>query len=770
MRKWSLLWASCVGLIPIFIWGMGEGFAATLTVTKDGTGGGTVTSSPAGISCGSDCSESYAEGKKVTLKAKADPSSLFLGWSGDCLGTGNCSLVIGSNPKVTATFQKKVPHLSVSSDSVDFGSAKPGAKVSLTLTVSNTGTGDLHVTFSGLGGSDFGITGSSSPTIKPAKSLVVKLFFKPQTEGDHTATLKLSSDDPGTPLKEIPLKGQSTSLTETDYSKLAKSLANTLSNAHTQQARYNALLSIMSPLHVGIYTGDAKPLVVGYERGPEDFYLYDFELTAMASGFGKNATSTLETIADPVNAILESMNVDDGIDLEPLRQALLADVQWATDNPKNVSSLAPLLNLELGLLSDPPYDMRNDVALENVKLNGLQRFLVFSSILAPLIEESPPTGMSLQNSRDLVESNGVVLDDSLCEKLKGVKGQWPLVVTGGAAGLGWLADKMKDKLKGAGGVAAAAALVLQMIHGQILAYSVNVSTPNEGLQETHYGPPDHFKNAGKELNFKVKVEMIDDYGETLVKCGYLVGADIPPKGPIAGVSINWGEDLERFGDVSFNPADKTTGADGISTLIFKPKEEKSPGKGKVTVERGVVEALALYQSAFNNLPGSIAQYLAPKMVFMPYEAGYHKGLSGTLHIIYDDTGGTEKYHANGDIIFSIDENGRINCEGNGYCSGKLEATMTENGSCTGTYTGTWVLEFTGDFKNESLSFDFSPFIMNWAGTRCCPNVDPPCRPFSLSVLNIIPGFAMPAKTGETYKIPFQGGGGWTFELIDVSLD
>ena len=39
----------------------------TLTVAKAGTGTGTVTSSPAGISCGADCSEPYSSGTVVTL-------------------------------------------------------------------------------------------------------------------------------------------------------------------------------------------------------------------------------------------------------------------------------------------------------------------------------------------------------------------------------------------------------------------------------------------------------------------------------------------------------------------------------------------------------------------------------------------------------------------------------------------------------------------------------------------------------------------------------
>jgi hypothetical protein len=58
----------------------------TLTVTRQGTGGGTVTSSPAGISCGSDCSQSYVAGTTVTLGAAPNLGSRFDGWSGpaDC--------------------------------------------------------------------------------------------------------------------------------------------------------------------------------------------------------------------------------------------------------------------------------------------------------------------------------------------------------------------------------------------------------------------------------------------------------------------------------------------------------------------------------------------------------------------------------------------------------------------------------------------------------------------------------------------------------------
>ena len=81
----------------------------TLTVAKAGTGAGTVTSSPAGISCGADCSEPYNSGTVVTLSQAATAGSTFAGWSGACTGTGACSVTMSAAQSVTATFNLPSP-------------------------------------------------------------------------------------------------------------------------------------------------------------------------------------------------------------------------------------------------------------------------------------------------------------------------------------------------------------------------------------------------------------------------------------------------------------------------------------------------------------------------------------------------------------------------------------------------------------------------------------------------------------------------------------
>jgi CHRD domain/Bacterial Ig-like domain (group 3)/Divergent InlB B-repeat domain len=81
----------------------------TLTVNKAGAGLGSVGSEPVGITCGIDCSESYAGGTVVTLVALPEAGSVFAGWSAasgsaTCTGLGNCIVTVNAASSITATF------------------------------------------------------------------------------------------------------------------------------------------------------------------------------------------------------------------------------------------------------------------------------------------------------------------------------------------------------------------------------------------------------------------------------------------------------------------------------------------------------------------------------------------------------------------------------------------------------------------------------------------------------------------------------------------
>src|SRR5262249_33144494 len=76
----------------------------TLTVARAGTGAGVVTSSPAGINCGTSCSATFSSGTVVTLTASPVAGSSFSGWSGACSGTGPCHVTMSAARSVTGTF------------------------------------------------------------------------------------------------------------------------------------------------------------------------------------------------------------------------------------------------------------------------------------------------------------------------------------------------------------------------------------------------------------------------------------------------------------------------------------------------------------------------------------------------------------------------------------------------------------------------------------------------------------------------------------------
>jgi len=137
----------------------GTGVGFTLTVAKTGSGSGTVTSSPAGINCGSDCSKPYTEGTVVTLTANPAADSLFTGWSGGgCTGTGTCTVTMNSDITVTATFNKIPRTLTVTKAGMGSGTVTSNpARINCGSTCSATFDSGTSVTLTASPSSGFAL-------------------------------------------------------------------------------------------------------------------------------------------------------------------------------------------------------------------------------------------------------------------------------------------------------------------------------------------------------------------------------------------------------------------------------------------------------------------------------------------------------------------------------------------------------------------------------------------------------------------------------------
>ncbi|MCG3111529.1 MAG: PA14 domain-containing protein [Candidatus Manganitrophus sp. SB1] len=175
----------------------------SLAVTKAGTGSGTVTSSPAGINCGTTCSFTFTTGTTVTLTAPPSADSVFIGWSGACSGTGNCVVTMDAAKSVTANFNRQTFGLTLTKSGTGTGTvvSSPagincGADCSETYTintpVSLTATPGDDSDFTGWSGACSG-TGPCSVTMDAAKSVTANFTLK-----TFTLTVTKSGSGSGT--------------------------------------------------------------------------------------------------------------------------------------------------------------------------------------------------------------------------------------------------------------------------------------------------------------------------------------------------------------------------------------------------------------------------------------------------------------------------------------------------------------------------------------------------------------------------------------------
>jgi phospholipase C len=153
---------SCLATLSLIVSGCGSSHVSTpaavqVSVVAAGTGAGTVSSAPSGISCGQTCSASFTAGTSVTLTATPSAGSTFAGWSGACTGTGTCSLMASANASVTATFNTAAAN-----------------NFQLSVQLAGTGTGSVS-------SSPAGITCGSTCTASFASGTAVTLSATPAT-------------------------------------------------------------------------------------------------------------------------------------------------------------------------------------------------------------------------------------------------------------------------------------------------------------------------------------------------------------------------------------------------------------------------------------------------------------------------------------------------------------------------------------------------------------------------------------------------------------
>ena len=104
------------------------------------------------------------------------------------------------------------PHITVSPDSLDLGDVEIGYTVNGTITLSNTGGGQLRINNVSISGSqEISLLNDCPSTLEPQGSCSILVIFRPLAEGAKGATLTISSNDPDRGVVEIPVTGNAIS-------------------------------------------------------------------------------------------------------------------------------------------------------------------------------------------------------------------------------------------------------------------------------------------------------------------------------------------------------------------------------------------------------------------------------------------------------------------------------------------------------------------------------------------------------------------------------
>ena len=268
--------------------GMG---AASLTVTVSGSG--TVTSAPAGISCPTTCSATFAGNSAVVLTATASTGSTFTSFSAPCRPASpqttppTCTVTMSAAQTVTATFNTTAAGtILIAPPTLTFGSQAVGT-TSATQTVTASNTGGAAVTFTSIvtSGDFAGATLAQCPSIAvEATPCAFQISFKPTAAGTRTGAITFTDNATGSP--------QTVTLTGTGTAGTATATVTPSSLTFGSQA----LTTTSAPLSVTVTNTSTAAVnfsaftITGTNAG-------DFALPAGASGTVCSATGTLAAAA-----------------------------------------------------------------------------------------------------------------------------------------------------------------------------------------------------------------------------------------------------------------------------------------------------------------------------------------------------------------------------------------------------------------------------------------------------------------------------------------
>jgi HYDIN/CFA65/VesB family protein/ASPM-SPD-2-Hydin domain-containing protein/centrosomal CEP192-like protein len=249
---------------------------------------------------------SLAIGQTSTFNVAVNPTT-----AGNLTGTLTAQGDNGSQPAVinlSAAALNSQAQISVNPTSINFGTVSTGLKANNNLLITNSGAGDLTVSVLALSGTDFSLSGMTTPkTVSAGQSAQVVLAFSPATSGNVTGSLSITSNDPTNPTVTIPMSGTGTAAATGQLSanpaNLTFGMVSTGASATKQIVLTNTgntavKISGLSAHGAGLATSGLTPPVT---LNPSEHFAVSASFAPTSTG---NASGSITIVSDAANSSL----------------------------------------------------------------------------------------------------------------------------------------------------------------------------------------------------------------------------------------------------------------------------------------------------------------------------------------------------------------------------------------------------------------------------------------------------------------------------------
>lgn len=351
-------------------------------------------------------------------------------------------------------------------------------------------------------------------------------------------------------LEQGPPKVLNPYLTQPLSNHPAYTLADRMANAESEEEVAEALSDLFRTIHLGVYTGMGEQVVAGAERSDKDFFLYDFQRKILARAYHRRNVSSFSLHSMLIGK--ELLKLENPLEMDMfLRTALPVRYLTAVADSTNPENFLILFVDGLARRQAVPYSL---VELpkrfgDEIDIDAVQSFLILLDYFVKPPEARPSGGARM---RLLFPWEEKVHAESICDKIAGddAKGNWGNGLdqaTEWTSHVGDVAESAGAPLGGAAGSVASVAGKIGSATG-IVGFIGDILILR-GLTLKVTATPDwvilsHSKGAAYDreqpaMILKTVAEFQAEISDEVLKCGWLVGKDMPTSGPLKGVELYW---------------------------------------------------------------------------------------------------------------------------------------------------------------------------------------------------------------------------------------